>query len=291
MLLSLFLRTSLDDSLGYGTLAPMITSQHNERIKRVRALQSRRQARRKARRFVIEGARLVREAALIGVPVEEVFYTPAFAATAEGKELLDRLSALGAVLLSVDEPLMRLMSDTQTPQGILAVLPEPALAPPPDPSYMLIVDGVADPGNLGTIMRAAAAAAVPLMIITGGTVDPTNPKVVRSAMGAHFRLPIWQMSWESLAERLAGYAIFLASAGGGIPYFKVDWTQRSALIIGGEARGPSEHALQLAHAQVCIPMPGGMESLNAAMAASILIFEMVRQRMERAALADRASKT
>ncbi len=269
----------------------MITSEHNERIKRVRALQSRRQARRKARRFVIEGLRLVREAASVGVPVEEVFYTPAFAATTEGKELLNKLSTLGAVLLAVDEPLMRLMSDTQTPQGILAVLPELNLAPPPDPSYVLIVDGVADPGNLGTIMRAAAAAAVPLMIITGGTVDPTNPKAVRSAMGAHFRLPVWQMSWESLAERLAGYAVFLASAGGGIPYFKVDWTQRSALIIGSEARGPSEHALRLAHAQVSIPMPGGMESLNAAMAASILIFEMVRQRLEQATLTDRADRT
>mgnify|MGYP001113670429 CR=1 FL=1 len=259
----------------------MITSEHNERIRRVRALQSRRQARRKARRFVIEGARLVREAALAGVPVEEVFYTEAFAASAEGKELLDRLSTLGAVLLPVDEPLMRLMSDTQTPQGILAVLPDLALAPPADLSYALIVDGVADPGNLGTIMRAAAAAAVPLMVITSGTVDPTNPKVLRSAMGAHFRLPIRQMSWEGIASRLSEHAIFLASAGGGIPYFKVDWTQPSALIVGGEAHGPSERAMRLAHTRVSIPMPGGMESLNVAMAASILIFEMVRQRMER----------
>lgn len=269
----------------------MITSEHNERIRRVRALQARRQARRKARRFVIEGMRLVREAVLAGAPVEEVFYTEAFAASAEGRELLDGLSALGAMLLPVSEPLMRLMSDTQAPQGILAVLPDLALASPADPSYALIVDGVADPGNLGTIMRAAAAAAVPLMVITGGTVDPTNPKVLRSAMGAHFRLPIRQMSWEGIANCLAGHTLFLASAGGGTPYFKVDWTQPSALIVGGEARGPSEHALQLAHARVSIPMPGGMESLNVAMAASILIFEMVRQRMEQGAQMNRAGAT
>jgi TrmH family RNA methyltransferase len=255
----------------------MITSENNERVKQVRALQARRQARRKAQRFVIEGVRLVREAVLVGITVEEVFYTPELAASPEGLELLDGLSGLGAMLLPVDERIMLAMSDTKTPQGILAVLPDVILPLPADPAYVLIIDGVSDPGNLGTIMRAAAAAGVPLMVTAGGTVDTTNPKVVRSAMGAHFRLPVQHLSWEGIASRFSNHAIFLASTGSGVPYYRIDWTQPCALIVSEEAHGASEQAQRCAHARVTIPMPGSMESLNVAMAASIMIFEMVRQ--------------
>ncbi|HEC21612.1 MAG TPA: RNA methyltransferase [Chloroflexi bacterium] len=258
----------------------MITSLNNERVKRVRALQSKRQARRKANRFVLEGPRLAREALLAGAPVEEVFYTEEFAAAPEGASLLGELGQRGATLLLVAGPVMQAMSDTQTPQGILAVLPIVGPEAPSDFSYALVIDGVRDPGNMGGIMRTAAAAGVPLMIVTGGTVDLTNPKVVRSAMGAHFRLPVQYLSWEGIMSRLADHAIFLAEAGHGAPYFQVDWTQRCALIVSEEAHGPSERARQAAHAPVTIPMPGQMESLNVAIATGILLFEMVRQRSQ-----------
>ncbi len=260
----------------------MITSPNNERVKAVRALQTRRRAREKAGRFVVEGARLLREAIRVGARVAEVFYTEAYAASPEGRDLLGALSERGAFLAAVDERVMVEMSDTQTPQGVLAVLPLPRLEPPEDVSFALVVDAVSDPGNLGTIMRAAASAGVPLLIAASGTVDLTNPKVVRSAMGAHFRLPVERLSWEGIAARLEGRAIFLADVGTGVPYTRVDWTQPCALIVGGEARGPGDAAARLAHARVTIPMPGGMESLNVAMAASILLFEAVRQRSERA---------
>ena len=108
---------------------------------------------------------------------------------------------------------MQAMSDTETPQGVLATLPLPDVRPPEDFAFALVSDAVSDPGNLGTIMRAAAAAAVPLLIVASGTVDPFNPKVVRSAMGAHFRLPVERLSWDGIRERLAGRAIFLADIG------------------------------------------------------------------------------
>jgi TrmH family RNA methyltransferase len=255
----------------------MITSLSNDHVKDVRALQTRKRHREKTGRFVVEGTRLVEEAALSGVPIESVFYTEDYAAGAAGAALLDELSLLGAVLIPVDGPVMEAMSDTQTPQGVLAVLPTPALDVPEDLPFALVIDGVGDPGNLGTIMRAAASGAVPLLIIAPGTVDPFNPKVVRGAMGAHFRLPVRQLSWGGIAGALAGRAIFLADIGTGANYYDVDWTQPCALIVSEEAHGPSEDAARLAHARVTIPMPGHMESLNVAMAASILIFERVRQ--------------
>ncbi len=266
------------------TLCCMITSVDNERVRQVRALQSRRQARRKAGRFVIEGVRLVREAALAGIAVEEVFYTDTFAVDSDGVALLDSLSCLGARLLAVDETVMSAMSDTRTPQGILAVLPTVDLPIPAEATFILVIDGVSDPGNMGTVMRTAASAGVPLMITTAGTVDLTNPKVVRSAMGAHFRLPTQPLSWEGIGHKLTGHAVFLASASGGAPYYRVNWTQPCALIVSEEAHGPSHQALRLAHAHVTIPMPGGTESLNVAVAAGILIFEMVRQRTEQGLL-------
>lgn len=256
----------------------MITSLNNEHVKRVRQLQSQRRARQKMGLFVIEGPNLAREAVAAQVPVEQVFYTEAFANTPEGIALLDQLSGLGAALLAVDEPIMQAMSDTPTPQGILGVLPVPRLPVPAEPTFVLISDKVSDPGNMGAIMRAAAGAGVSLLIVTAGTVDLTNPKVVRSAAGAHFRLPVQPLSWEGVANRLSRHVIFLADSKGGAPYYRVDWTQPCALIVSDEAHGPSLDAQRVAHARVTIPMPGGIESLNVAMAATVLMFEMVRQR-------------
>lgn len=256
----------------------MITSTSNERVKLVRSLQAQRRTRTKTGRFVLEGTKLVLDAVAAGAPIDEVFYTEGFALSSEGEDVLGKFSRTGAGLLAVANPVMLAMSDTQTPQGILAVLPTPHLPAPDDFSFALVIDAVSDPGNMGSLMRVAAAAAVPLMLVTSGTVDLTNPKVVRSAMGAHFRLPVQMLSWEGIARRLADHVIFIAEARGGAPYYQVDWRQPSALIVSDEAHGASLEATQLAHVRVTIPMPGGMESLNVAMASGILIYEMLRQR-------------
>ena len=178
----------------------------------------------------------------------------------------------------VSEPVMKACSDTVTPQGILAVLPIPDLPLPERPTLTLILDRVRDPGNLGAILRTALAAGVEQVLLASGTVDGSNPKVVRAAMGAHLRLPIAARRWGAIAEAVAGCDVWLATASGETVYTAVDWTRPVALIVGGEASGAGERAQALAQGQVSIPMAAGVESLNTAMATAVILFEAVRQR-------------
>jgi TrmH family RNA methyltransferase len=184
----------------------------------------------------------------------------------------------GSPAFAVSERVMKAMADTVSPQGVLAVVPFVELAPLPSPSLGLVVDRLRDPGNLGAILRSANAAGVGQVILAPKTVDPYNPKVVRGAMGAHFRLPIVALSWPEIAEALAGVQVLLADARAEQAYDEVDWIWPSALIIGGEAHGASQEARELAADTIAIPMHGGVESLNAAVAASVILFEAARQR-------------
>jgi len=252
----------------------MITSIANEKVKYVHSLYRRRN-RYRERLFVIEGVRLVREAFRAGIVPALVFYSEALAG---GQELLAEMQKRGTPAFAVSEGVMKALADTVSPQGILAVVPFVELAPPPGPSLVLIVDGLRDPGNLGSILRSANAAGVEQVILAPKTVDPYNPKVVRGAMGAHFRLPTAALGWPEIAETLAGVQVLLADARGGQIYYEVDWTKPSALIIGGEAHGSSREARELAAAAIAIPMHSGAESLNAAVAASVILFEAARQR-------------
>ena len=134
------------------------------------------------------------------------------------------------------------------------------------------------PGNAGTILRTAEAAGCAAVVTTPGSVDLYSPKVVRAAMGAHIRLPLLaDIDWAHLEALLAGRAVYLAEAGGEQPYFAIDWTRPAALVIGNETEGLRPDAQRCASGRVSIPMPGRAESLNAAVAASIIIFESVRQ--------------
>lgn len=256
----------------------MITSTSNDRVKRVRLLQTQRRARLREGRFVVEGVRLVEEAARAGTPLEFAFYLEAVEDDARARALLDALRAQKVPLLPVSDAVMRACSDTEAPQGILAVAALPNLAPPAQLTFVLVVDRLRDPGNLGTILRTAAAAGAELALLAPGTVDATNPKVVRSSMGAHFRLPLRHQNWTETAATLAGLEVWLAEANAGQPYWQVDWRNPVALIVGGEAEGASPEAAALATGRVTIPMPGGAESLNAAVATGVLLFEIVRQR-------------
>ncbi len=255
-----------------------ITSMDNPQVKLVKSLQERRSARRKNNLFIIEGPNLIEEAVKSGHIPEKVFYTQLFMDSTENATSLKAVVEAGAIAIMVSEAVMADMSDTKNSQGILAIVPFMALPVPQNPELVLILDGVADPGNLGTIMRSALAAGADLLVTTSGTVDVTNPKVVRSAAGAHFRLPMMQLSWEGIASRFESYLILLADSGSGSEYYNIDWQQPIALIVSEEAHGPSDSAQRVGHARVKVPMTGKVESLNVAMATTIMLFEAARQR-------------
>jgi len=250
----------------------------NNKVKSVQALQSRRRVRQREQRFVLEGVRLIGEAIRAGVPPTFVFYTEALEADVRGGRLLETLRETDVPCYTVSEAVMAACSDTETPQGILAVLPIPNLPRPDHPTLTLVLDHVREPGNLGTILRTALAAGVEQVLLAPGTVDGSNPKVVRAAMGAHLCLPVAALRWETIAEAVSGCDVWLAAAGGETPYTTVDWTRSVALIVGGEASGAGERARALAQGRVSIPMTSGVESLNVAMATAVILFEAVRQR-------------
>jgi TrmH family RNA methyltransferase len=258
----------------------MITSIHNPRIQAVRKLQIQAKTRREEGAFVIEGVRLAEEAWQAGWEAQQVLFTDQL--DERGKALLGSYSIRGVPVEQVSETVMKAISATETPQGILVVLKLQSPNIPAQPTFLLVLDGVRDPGNLGTILRSAAAAGVQVVLLAPGCVDAYSPKVIRAGMGAHFRLPIRQLGWDGIIQFLktpgCNFRVYLADSTAGIPYTRVNWRSPLALIIGGEAGGAGAEALTLADEKVHIPMPGGSESLNAAVAASILIFEVVRQR-------------
>jgi RNA methyltransferase, TrmH family len=259
----------------------MITSLDNDKIRHVRALQSRRRVRQREQQVVFEGIRLVEEAVRAGVTPVYVLYTEPAAAQTRIDQVLAQLQRLNVPCYEVSEPVMAASSGTETPQGILAVLPLPALPLPPRATLTLVVDGVRDPGNLGTMLRAALAAGVEQVLLAPGTVDPSNAKVVRAAMGAHLHLPVRTCSWEAIGRAVTGCDVWLAAADGAVRYTEVDWTRPVALIIGGEAAGAGQGAGALARGSVTIPMAAMVESLNTAIAAAVILFEAVRQRSQK----------
>jgi TrmH family RNA methyltransferase len=256
----------------------MISSIHNPKVKEIRHLQESSRARKTAGVFVVEGVRLVEEALVTGWLAEIVLFTNDL--SSRGKEVLQVFAAQGAVVEEVTSSVMNSVSDTDSPQGILAVIKMRSLSNPQVADFIFIPDMLRDPGNLGSILRSATAAGVQAIWIPPGTVDPFSPKVLRSAMGAHFRLPIVMLDWTEIQSLLETHALtlYLASVDAGIAYTKVNFCQPVCLVVGGEAEGASFEAQNLAEQQVYIPMPGKTESLNAAAAAAILFFEVVRQR-------------
>lgn len=247
----------------------------------MRLLQAQAQARRAEQAFVVEGVRLAEEALAAGWQARLVLYSDEV--SSRGQIVVDGFSRRSAPVEQVTRQVLKAAADTETPQGLLVVLSLLELPLPEDPDFLLVLDEMRDPGNLGAILRSAAAAGVQAVLLSPGSADPFAPKVVRAAMGAHFRLPVRRLGWEEIAGFLAarlkeGLRVYLADAGGGLAYTRADFRCPLALILGGEAGGAGQEARSLAGQKVHIPMPGGSESLNAAVAAGILLFEVLRQR-------------
>jgi len=256
----------------------MISSTDNAKVRTVRSLQTRRRVRQREKCLVFEGVRQVEEVAHAEVVPRFVLFSRAPTLSSREKQLLANFKAQAVPCHEVSKQVMRTCSDTVAPQGILAVVPIPELLAPKHPSAILLIDQVRDPGNLGTMLRTAWAAGVELVLLSPGTVDPTNPKVVRSAMGAHLNVPVAAPRWEIITQVISHSDVWLAAAGGHLLYTSVDWEKPTTLIVGGEAAGASKQAARLARGIISIPLAQGMESLNAAAAAAIILFEAVRQR-------------
>jgi len=258
----------------------LISSSKNQHIKLVRELLARRSAREENALFVVEGVRLAEEALKSAVPARLVLYSDA--CSERGMDLVRQAGLACDQVYQVKNDVLEALSDTETSQALLMVMPVSPVKMPKSVDFLLVVDQVRDPGNLGTILRSAVAAGVQAVYSTPGSVDAWSPKVVRSAMGAHFHIPILGAGWEDIRaycrNQPAALTTFLAESGGGVSLWEADLRKPLALVIGGEADGATEQVKQGVDTLLNIPMPGGFESLNAAVAASVILFEVVRQR-------------
>lgn len=254
----------------------MITSTSNPRIKDVIRLRDKSSERRERGLFIVEGRRMAEE-----IPVDRI--EALYAA-----ESFDRTGWRGAPLNAlyaetVSDAVMAKMADTVTPQGILAVVRQerPALSQMEKGGLILLLDRIQDPGNLGTIIRTAEACGADGILCDAGTADLYSPKVVRSTMGALFRVPV--VVAEDLEESLrqlkaGGYTAFAAHLQGSTDYRCAQWPEKTVLMIGNEANGLTDQLTACADSRVIIPMQGSVESLNASVAAALLMFEWRRCR-------------
>jgi TrmH family RNA methyltransferase len=258
----------------------MIASPANSHVKRIRSLAADRKDRRRERLFVLEGVRLVADALAHGGVIELALFAPEqLGQTEAGRELCAKLEHVPRAYPATPQ-VVAAAADTVHPQGVVALARWPEVEPG-RPGIILVLDAIQDPGNLGTLLRSAEAVGVAEVLCASGTADIYSPKVVRAAMGAHFRLAMEQdLVWEAVGERLfLADHVYAADADATMPYYAADWRQPSALIIGNEAHGLSEEARSLARNLIGIPMRGRAESLNAAVAGSVILFEALRQRM------------
>ncbi len=258
----------------------MITSTSNPQVKTIVQLNNQSKARRKQRAFVVEGPKMVAETPrelLLGTYVSERFYREP-----EGEALLEQLQISYEV---VSDAVFSHMSDTNTPQGILACVKRPEYELEEllikKPVRLLILEDIQDPGNLGTMFRTGEGAGINGIIMTRGTVDLFSPKCVRATMGSIYRMPyIWTSELGAVIDVLheRGINIFAAHLRGECYYDELNLRGDLAFLIGNEGNGLTDETARLADTYLKIPMEGKLESLNAAMAAGILMYEAHRQK-------------
>lgn len=262
----------------------MITSHDNKGIKEVIRLQQKAKVRKEKGLFVIEGPKMFLEAPVDRI--EKVYVAESFPGQMNA-HCKEKLAALAHLSETVSDDVFRKISDTQTPQGILCVAARyrydfEALTDREKP-LLLILEDIQDPGNLGTMFRAGEGAGVTGIIMSANTVDLYNPKTIRSTMGSVYRVPFLitqDMGGTIEALRKKKIAVYAARLQEAANYNDCNFTDGSAFLIGNEANGLREETAKKADAAVRIPMAGKVESLNAAVAASVLLFEAARQRRE-----------
>ena len=265
----------------------MITSTSNAKIKRIVQLRKKKKARDAEGVFLVEGIRMFRE---IPEKLLQEIYISESCEGKEGQAIRRRASACGIRPELVSDGVFAYLSDTQTPQGILCVvgqlsyrLEEVADASCP---HMLVLDRLQDPGNVGTILRTAEGAGVTGILLDGECADIYNPKTIRSTMGSIFRMPFYYI--QDLEEGIRylkkrGICTYAAHLEGKRAYDEEDYRKPCAFLIGNEGNGLRPEIADLADTYIRIPMAGEVESLNAAIASAVLMFEAGRQRRSRTA--------
>lgn len=262
----------------------LITSNKNSIIKDVKSLKNKKN-RDEKKSYFIEGIKMVEEALKEEADITTIFFSDEFILRESTSSLVNIITASKLKYFTIPEKLFKEISDTENPQGILAIVRQKDTILEKiinNNSSLIILDKIQDPGNIGTIIRTADAAGFDGIIISKGSVDIYNPKVVRSTMGSIFRIPVYFS--ENLVDtiktiQLKGTKVIAAHLKGNKNYFEFDMSGAIAIIIGNEANGISDDIAALADSLVLIPMAGKTESLNASVAASLLIYEVYRQKI------------
>ncbi|PKO63588.1 MAG: RNA methyltransferase, partial [Betaproteobacteria bacterium HGW-Betaproteobacteria-16] len=241
--------------------------------KQLKAISSSARERRSAGKLLLDGAHLL-EAYL------QTFGEPELLVISEGDIALDVMNLLDRLVeirtITMPASMFGAISPVTTPTGILALVKTPALMPPEQPDFVLMLDSIQDPGNLGSLLRNAAAAGVDVVYLSEGCTEAWSPRALRGGQGAHFVLPIVeQVDLPTVIRNFDGKT--LATTMHGASLYDQALSGKVAFVIGNEGAGLSQAVIGAATTQVTIPMPGKMESLNAAAAAAVCLFERVRQ--------------
>lgn len=260
----------------------LITSSSNRLIKDMKSLHKKKDRWNK-KEFFIEGVRSIEQCIKSGVKIKRIFYSTELL-NEDGEELLESFSSNNYEMYEVTKSIFKEISDTDNPQGMLAVVSfnEHKLEDVfKSDNFFIILDRVQDPGNLGTIIRTADAFGANGVIVTSGCVDVYNPKVIRSTMGSIFQVPIVHISdiTEAIVLLKEKGVITISSSLNTEKYlFDIDLKVDLALVIGNEANGISKEVIDISNELVKIPMTGSAESLNAAIASGVIMYEVLRQR-------------
>lgn len=259
-----------------------ITSIKNPLIKEIKSLY-RKKDRNKLGLFIVEGIKIIEEIVDMGYSFKNILYTDSLLDSKDGSSLFSKINDMEG-LIHISRNVFKEISDTENPQGILGLvhikvhnIGELNIN---KNTLLLYLDRVQDPGNMGTIIRTADAFNIDGIILRDGCVDPYNPKVVRATMGSIFRVPIYfANNGIDQIKRLKnlGMKIYSTSLDDSLDINKVDFNDNSLVVIGNESNGVSKEICDISDSLIKIPMPGGSESLNAGVAASIIMYEAMKQ--------------
>jgi RNA methyltransferase, TrmH family len=260
-----------------------ITSVKNNRVKEWASLKQKK-FRNQTGLYIAEGVRLVEEVLEAGAKVEAVLIAGDLQ-SGRFDRVVNAATSTETQMYEVNDMIIEHISDTKSPQGVIAIVhrtegdPQAFIAKKEQPLY-LVLDSIQDPGNLGTMIRTADAVGATGVFVGDTCVDLYNPKVVRATMGSLYHLPVFEVNLDSFLPALKeqGVQVVGTAATGVATVFGTDLTEGTALVIGSEAHGLSESVSALVDVAVSLPMPGKAESLNAAIASSVMLYEALRQR-------------